>query len=43
MLTYTRFISNGTSVPHVTHGVDMPGFYCTHILSEMRHAYYMVR
>ena len=43
MLPYTHFISNLTSVPNVTHGVDMPGYYRTHIFLEMTHTYYMVR
>ena len=41
MLLYTHFLSNGTRIPHVTHGVDMPGYYFTYIFSEMTHTYYM--
>ena len=42
MLPYTHLISNEKSVSHGTHGVDTPGYYPTHILSETRHTYYMV-
>ena len=43
MLPCAHFLSNGTSVPYVTHGVDMPGFYHTRICPKMKLAYYMVR
>ena len=40
MLPYAHLLSNGTSVPHGTHGVDMPGYHRTHLCSTMRHTYY---
>ena len=43
MLMYTHLLSNGTSVPHGTHVVDMPGCNCMLFLSAMIIAYYMVR
>ena len=39
MLPYAHFLINGTSIPHGTHGVDMTGYYRTHIFSAMRHTY----
>ena len=43
MLLYARFLSNWTSVPYVTHRVDMPGCHHTHIFLGMRLAHYIVR
>ena len=43
MLPYSHLLSNGKSVLHGTHGVDTPGDYRTHVCSEIRHTYDMVR
>ena len=43
MLPCAHLLSNEKSVPHGTHGVDIPGCYRTCICLEMRHTYYMVR
>ena len=43
MLLYEYSISNGESVPHGTHGVDVSRYYRTHICSEIRNVNDIVR